>query len=107
GGPDQRRWNLNFYHWALDLRVPGAAETGATASSDGGASAGKQDDMIVLKNGDKITGEVLNKKFTIKTSYAELAFDREKVDQIILEGAGANIDEMVLKAGDKLSGVLQ
>ena len=30
--------------------------------------------------------------------------DRNKVDSIVLEGAGLNIDEMFLKTGDKLSG---
>ena len=107
GGSDSRRWYLNFMHFALDLRVPGAAETGASTSGEQGDASRQQDDVIVLKNGDKITGEVLNKTFTMKTSYATLTFDREKVDLIVLEGAGFNIDEMVLKAGDKLSGVLQ
>ncbi len=26
-GPDTRRWYLNFMHWALDRKVPGAAKT--------------------------------------------------------------------------------
>ena len=26
-GPDARRWCLNFMHWALDKKVPGAAGT--------------------------------------------------------------------------------
>ena len=107
GGPDMRRWYLNFYHWALDLRVPGAAETGTTVGATGVPVPKTQDDVVVQKNGDKITGEVKNKSFTIKTSYATLTFDRNKVDFIVLEGAGFNTDEIVLKTGDKLSGVLQ
>ena len=36
-----------------------------------------------------------------------MSFERDKIDTIVIEGAGFNIDEMILKAGDKLSGVLQ
>lgn len=104
-GPDQRRWLLNFYQWALDLKVPGVADAGPSKQVPSTTNP-SQDDIIVLKNQDKITGQVQNKSFTIKTSYATLTFDRDKIDHIVLEGDGKSVDEVVLKTGDKLRGRL-
>ena len=65
-----------------------------------------QYDAITLKNGDTITGTIKNEQFTIKTSYAELTFRRDKIDKINFEGAGANTDSLTLRVGDKMSGTL-
>lgn len=64
-------------------------------------------DLILLKNGDNASGVVLNKSFTIKTSYATLAFEPSKIERITIEGGGANVDVLKLKNGDTFSGVLQ
>ena len=103
GGNDSRRWELNFWHWALGLPVPGAAETGVAGSSSLTLAQAAQYDAVILKNGDTITGEVLNESFTVKTSYAALQFERSKLDKIDLEGAGANVDIVTLRVGDKIS----
>jgi hypothetical protein len=49
----------------------------------------------------------LNQTFTIQTSYAELPFDRAKIEKIVFEGAGANLDSVILRVGDKMSGVVK
>ena len=64
-------------------------------------------DRILLKNGDMISGMVRNETFSIKTSYASLQFPPDKLASIELEGAGANLDQIVLSVGDKMSGVLE
>jgi len=106
-GNDSRRWMLNFWHWALGLPVPGAAETSTAGGSSMTLSEAAKYDSIALKNGDTITGVILNGSFTIKTSYAELAFERAKIEKIVYEGAGANLDAITLRVGDKISGVVK
>lgn len=106
-GKDRDRWSLNFQQWMLDYRVPGAAETKlgiGTNASEPGVSVPQ--DRILLKNGDTISGRILIDKFTVKTSYADLSFDLSQVETVVLEGAGQNIELMVLRTGDKLSGVI-
>ena len=41
-----------------------------------------------------------------KTSYADLSFDINQIANVNLEGDGQNIETVVLKTGDKLSGVV-
>lgn len=106
-GNDSRRWELNFWHWALGLPVPGAAETGVAGASSLTLAQAARYDAVILKNGDTITGEVQNETFTVKTSYASLQFERDKLDKVDLEGAGANLDIVTLRVGDKISGVLE
>ncbi|MCH8151586.1 MAG: hypothetical protein IH830_04330 [Planctomycetes bacterium] len=109
-GPDWRRWQLNFWHWVLDLRVPGAAETGAMPGVGSAAAGGARRplyDAIKLKNGDTMSGVILNESFTIKASYGVLTFPRAQIDRITIEGGGFNVDELILKVGDRISGVLQ
>ncbi len=108
-GTDSRRWVLNFWHWAMGLGVPGAAETGIPGSGSSGLSLeeAKKYDLIVLKNGDTVTGTVENKNFTLKSSYSEMAFEISEVAKIVFAGAGSNVDVIRLKVGDKISGVVQ
>lgn len=70
------------------------------------ANASKHD-RITLKNGDTVTGDIRNEEFSIQTSYGLLKFSRSEIDRITLEGAGANVDALRLRNGDKLSGVIQ
>ena len=70
------------------------------------AEAGKQD-SISLKNGDTLTGEVINETISIKTSYATLKLNTSEIEKIIFEYGSNNIDALHLRTGDKLSGVIQ
>ncbi len=90
-GAYKHRWRLNFYHWALGYEVPGEYPH----------------DSIIMENGDRLSGEILNSSFEIETSYADFKFDREKIGHVVFQGGGYNIDEMKLETGDNLSGVIQ
>ena len=104
-GMDRDRWTLNFFHWMLGLPVPGA--TGTVGSRGKDARKGVQtQDRILLKNGDTVSGQILIEAFTVKTSYANLSFDLPQIDRVVLEGGGSNIESIVLRNGDKLSGVV-
>ncbi|MBM3271574.1 MAG: hypothetical protein FJZ01_28395 [Candidatus Sericytochromatia bacterium] len=103
-GPDRDRLLLNYWHWTLDLKVPGAVDSTAIR---GGGGPKVILDAVRLKNGDTVSGRVLNESFTIKTSYATLTFKRGEVDTITIEGGGNNADEVRLVVGDRVSGVLQ
>ncbi len=61
-------------------------------------------DLVVLKNGDKLSGKILNDQFKIKTSYGEFSFKKKDVKRLELEGGGTNVDLVILKSGDRLSG---
>lgn len=108
---DARRWQLNFWHWAMGLGVPGAADVSIAGS--GAADSGltletvKKYDSIVLKNGDTVTGIVQNETFTVKASYGTVLFETDKIAKIVFEGSGRNVDVIRLKVGDKLSGIVQ
>ena len=107
-GPDADRWKLNFFQWMLGFRVPGAAETAvAVQPSPSSTTPTNPQDRILLKNGDTISGTLLTEAFTVETSYAKLTFKLSEVASIILEGAGQNVELLVLANGDKLSGQIQ
>lgn len=44
--------------------------------------------------------------FIIKTSYTDLSFDLTQVETVVLEGAGQNVEMLILRTGDKLSGIV-
>ena len=109
-GNDAARWNLNFYHWLMGLKIPGAADTNIGGGQGGGVTSlaeAEKLDAITFRNGDGASGTVLDEKFTVKTSYADLDFATDKIAKIVFEGAGANVDMVTLKAGDQFSGVVQ
>lgn len=64
-------------------------------------------DQILLKNGEIMSGEVLTEAFQLKTSYANLDLETPIIDFVDFEGGGQNIDVVVLKIGDKLSGMIE
>ena len=64
-GRDKDRWTLNFRQWMLGFKVPGAIEATLPASQSESALAEPQD-RILLKNGDTVSGHVVNDKLSIK-----------------------------------------
>jgi len=64
-------------------------------------------DRVVLKNGDTISGQIKNGAFTLRTFYGIIKFDTERIQNINFEVGGQNIDVVILRIGDKLSGVIQ
>jgi len=63
-------------------------------------------DIIQLRNGDTISGEVQTKVFEIETSYAKIPFDLSRLNSMSFEGEGQNVDVLNLLNGDKLSGII-
>ncbi len=63
--------------------------------------------IIILKNGETLSGQVTNREFSIKTSYAELKFKRNEIVHIHFENIPQfTQDEMLLLASDVLMGVV-
>lgn len=63
-------------------------------------------DILLLRNGDKLTGTVLNKAFSIRTSYASLSFNNRMVAGIDLEGGANNIEAIVTVNNNRFSGFI-
>ncbi len=49
-------------------------------------------DILLLRNGDKLTGTVLNESFSIRTSYAQIALESRYIAGINLEGGATNTE---------------
>lgn len=60
---------------------------------------------------DVLSGTVLNQDFVISTSYGDVPLKIGEIAQIILEGetgqGPGNIEQLILRIGDKLSGVVK
>lgn len=67
---------------------------------------GEENEALLLKSGDKLTGTVQNENFRIQTSYAQLEFPASDIATLIYEGGGNNIERMVVLNGDIFSGFI-
>lgn len=67
----------------------------------------KEFDQVLLKNGDIITGMVTTEVVQLKTSYATLSFKTPKIGFIHFDGGDQDIDVVILKIGDRLSGMIE
>ena len=64
-------------------------------------------DVVILRDGEALSGEVLTKAFTIKTSYAELNLDNNQIMHIHFENLPQfPRDEVYLTTMDKIKGKL-
>lgn len=112
---DNERFKINVYQWLAGAPVPGVLGVGGIAGGRTAEVATQPKsalyDAVYLKNGDILSGTVLNEQFTITASYGTLAFPISDVAQILLEGmpqqGPGNIEQIVLRIGDKVSGVVQ
>jgi hypothetical protein len=64
-------------------------------------------DNVNLRNGDILSGTILTGEFTVQASYGTLTFTKEQLQSITVENAAGKTDQVLLKVGDRLSGVLQ
>ena len=64
-------------------------------------------DQIIFKNSDFLTGEIKTKVFKLRASYATLSLERSEISHIEFEGGGQNIDTIILRGGDILSGNIE
>ncbi|MBI9019609.1 MAG: hypothetical protein JEZ07_20350 [Phycisphaerae bacterium] len=79
---------------------------GNASSNSSEISEEEKYDNIVLRNGDKISGQVMNASLHLKTSYGSLEFKTSTMAYIKFEGADSKTDAMELRNGDKLTGNL-
>jgi len=63
-------------------------------------------DILMLRNGDKLTGTVLNESFSIRTSYAHIKLNNRMIAGIDLEGGANNIEAVVTVNSNRFSGFL-
>lgn len=63
-------------------------------------------DLLVLRNGDRLVGSILNDTFGIRTFYAQLNFKSQLVAGIDFEGDENNIDAVITVNNNRFSGFL-
>ena len=63
-------------------------------------------DILLLKNGDKLTGTVLNENFSIRTSYAHIVVESKYIAGINLEGGANNIESIITVNNNRFSGLI-
>ena len=64
-------------------------------------------DILVLRNGDKLTGAILNKSFTITTPYGKIRFDNRAIAGIDLDGGIHHIESIVTVNNNRFSGFIE
>lgn len=63
-------------------------------------------DVLYLRNGDVITGTILNKNYNITTSYAKLQISNKMIQEIYLESGVNNISKIITINNNKISGYI-
>ena len=63
-------------------------------------------DILLLRNGDQLTGTILNENFSLRTSYASLQFHNRILAGVDLEGGSNNIERIVTVNGNQFSGFI-
>lgn len=61
-------------------------------------------DLLKLRNGDSLTGTILNPELTLRSSYSELKFPRSALATLKFPGGKENLAEVIVINGDKFSG---
>lgn len=108
-GRDLERFQLNLNQWLIGKKVPGSAVTEIFGYSSREVSREqvKRYDLLTLRNGDTLSGNILNESFTIQTTYATLSFPKNEIKRIVFESEKAEIQIMELGRGDILRGVIK
>jgi len=63
-------------------------------------------DVLYLRNGDVITGTILNKNYNVTTSYTKLQINNRMIREIYLESGVNNISKIITTNNNKLSGYI-
>jgi len=66
----------------------------------------KDVDILLLRNGDKLTGTVVNENFSIRTSYAHIVIESKYIAGINLEGGANNIESIITVNNNRFSGFI-
>jgi hypothetical protein len=65
------------------------------------------DDILVLKDGNRLTGTIMNESFSLKTPYGTLAFNSQIVAGIDLGGGPNFIESIVTVNNNRFSGFIE
>lgn len=65
-----------------------------------------ESDMLILRNGDRLVGSILNDDFGIRTFYGPLSFKSQLVAGIDLDGGDSNIEAIITVNNNRFSGFL-
>ena len=102
------RGRSSFGEWSMYLRDIYKIDFNPSVTSQPQVSVTSSEfGQILLKNGDIISGEIKTGPFKLRTPYGTLTFEADKISSIDFEGGGQNIDVVVFKVGDKISGVVE
>lgn len=63
-------------------------------------------DVIYLRNGDVITGTILNKNYNITTSYTQTQINNKMIKEIYLESGENNMSKILTINNNKISGFI-
>mgnify|MGYP000412650372 CR=1 FL=1 len=63
-------------------------------------------DILLLHNGDKLTGTILNESFSIRTSYGKFKFNNRIIAGIDLGGGTNNIEFIITVNNNRFSGFI-
>ena len=121
GGDDGERWSLNVWSWILGRVVPGAPDDALTAEAHTvplpGPDAEADDsppadipadvDRLFFRNGDRLSGVVLDGAFSLKTAYAALELRTNDVLEIVFRSEPDGTETVTMKSGDRFTGNLQ
>jgi len=65
------------------------------------------DDILVLKDGNRLSGTILNESFSLKTPYGTLAFNSQMVAGIDLDGGPNYIESIFTVNNNRFSGFIE
>ncbi len=66
----------------------------------------KDVDILLLRNGDKLTGTVMNNSFSIRTSYAHIVIESKYIAGINFEVGANNIESIITVNNNRFSGFI-
>jgi len=63
-------------------------------------------DILLLRNGGKLTGTILNDSFSVRTSYARMKFVNRVIAGVDLDGGANNIESIITVNNNRFSGFI-
>jgi hypothetical protein len=64
-------------------------------------------DKVFLRSGDRLSGHVKTEAFTLRAPYGTFTLETSRISSIDFDAKGENVDVVLLKIGDRLSGALE
>jgi hypothetical protein len=97
---------LSLFPWVVSLAQNTRGTSPPTTSPFLDLERPSDTDVLLLLNGDQLTGTILNESFSIRTSYAQLNFNNRVIAGIDLEGGTNNIESIITVNDNRFSGFI-